>query len=89
MLPTHPGMLSSSPRPSRLVTPVYVLNLLALSGCASTPSAVPPPTVLCPRPAPLPQAVLRIDLQPSTSSLSRASAWLERSEAILNDETPK
>lgn len=89
MLPTHPGMLSSSPRPSRLVTPVYVLTLLALSGCASTPSAVPPPTVLCPRPAPLPQAVLRIDLRPSTDSLSKASAWSADSEAILNGATPR
>lgn len=65
------------------------LALLALSGCASTQSAEVPLIVQCPKLGPLPAAISRIGLQPSTASLQRASQWSLSSEALLSDETPK
>ncbi len=65
------------------------LALLALSGCASMSPAEPPLTVPCPKPGPLPAALSRIGLQPSTASLQRASAWSLSSEALLSEEMPK
>lgn len=65
------------------------LALLALSGCATTQSAEPPLIVQCPKPGPLPAALSRIGLQPSTASLQRASQWSLSSEALLNEEMPK
>jgi len=74
---------------SRCATLSLALISLALSACASVPSSVPPPTARCPKPAPLPATILQIDTRPSTPSLSKASEWSERSEAILTGETPK
>lgn len=60
-----------------------------LTGCASAPSSAPLHTLQCPKPTPLPAAVLQIDLQPSTASLSPALEWSQRSEEILDGVTPK
>lgn len=65
------------------------LTLLWLTGCASTPSAEPPPTVPKRKPMPLPAAILRIDSKPSTSTLSKGQQWLQDSERILTGETQK
>jgi len=80
--------MNSRPR-SPCAMPLLALILLALTGCASAPSAEPPPTVRKPKPTPLPAAVLQIDLKPSTASLSKGLQWSERSEAILSGEMPK
>ena len=78
-----------SPSHNPCVMLCTALTLLALSGCASTGPAEPQPTARCPKPAPLPAAVSRIDLQPSTPSLSKALQWSETSEQLLRGETPK
>ena len=75
----------NSPHRNQYVTPLLALTLLALSGCAQMPTAEPPLIVRKPKPAPLPAAVLRIDLKPSTASLSRGLQWSENSERILSD----
>lgn len=56
---------------------------------AQTESAEVPLIVQCPKPEPLPAALSRIGLQPSTASLQRASAWSLTSEALLSEEMPK
>lgn len=77
-------------RPRNLsVMPLLALMLLALTGCAQTPSAEPPLIARWPKPAPLPAAILQIDTRPSTDTLSKGLQWSERSEAILSGETPK
>ncbi len=68
---------------------LLALILLALTGCAQTPNAGPEPTARWPKPAPLPAAILRIDTQPSTRTLSEGLKWSQDSEAILSGETPK
>lgn len=78
-----------SPRLNLCAMLCTALILIALSGCAAAPNAEPQPTARWPRPAPLPAAVSRIDLQPSTASLSRALRWSETSEQLLRGETPK
>lgn len=65
------------------------LALLVLSGCASTPPVEVPLIVQCPKPGPLPAAISRIGLQPSTGVLQKASAWSLNSEALLSEEMPK
>ena len=65
------------------------LILTALTGCAAAPSAEPPHIARWPKPAPLPAAVLRIDLQPSTATLSRGQRWLQNTEQLLGGETPR
>lgn len=79
----------NSPHRSLFVTPLLALTLLALSGCAQMPNAEPPLIVRKPKPAPLPAAVLQIDLKPSTASLSRGLQWSENSERILSEGMPK
>ena len=78
-----------SPLPSRYAMPLLVLILLALSACASAPSAEPPLIARKPKPTPLPAAIQRINLSPSTASLSKGLEWSQRSEAILDGETPR
>jgi len=78
-----------SPKASRHATMLCASICLALSGCASMPSAEPPPITRKPKPTTLPAAVLRIDLKPSTATLSKASKWSENSERLLTSETPK
>ena len=78
-----------SPHSSRCVMPLLALTLLLLTGCAQTPSAEPPLIARSPRLAPLPQAVLRIDLKPSTRTLSEGRAWLQDSGPTLNGAMPK
>ena len=68
---------------------LLALTLLALTGCAQTPSAEPQLIVRKPQPAPLPAAVLQIDLKPSTATLSRGLQWLQSTERLLPGETPK
>ena len=75
--------------PSRCAMPLLVLILLLLSACAQTPSAEPPLIARKPKPTPLPAAILRIDLNPSTASLSRGLQWSENSERILSEGMPK
>ena len=75
--------------PNRCATPLLALIVLALSGCASAPSAEPPLIARLPRLAPLPQAILRIDLTPSTISLQKGLEWLQTSEKTLDGATPK
>ena len=79
----------NSPRPSLHALTLLALTLLALTGCAQTPSAEPPLIARKPKPAPLPTAVLQIDLKPSTASLSRGLQWSENSERILSEGMPK
>lgn len=80
--------MNSLPR-SLFVTPLLALTLLLLSACASVPSAEPPLIARKPKPAPLPAAVLQIDLKPSTATLSRGQQWLQSTEQLLPGETPK
>ena len=79
--------------PSRLrslcAMPLLALTLPWLIGCAATPSAEPPLIARWPKPGPLPAAIQRIDLQPSTSTLSEGQKWLQDSELILEGETRK
>ena len=70
--------------PYALLWPALIL--LALTGCAQTPSAEPPLIARKPQPAPLPAAVLRIDLKPSTATLSRGQAWLQSTDKLLSEE---
>ena len=86
MLQTRRKTLMNSPHHSLFVTPLLALTLLVLSGCAQMPSAEPPLIARKPKPAPLPAAVLQIDLKPSTASLSRGLQWSENSERILSEE---
>lgn len=86
---TRRKTLTNSPHRSLFVTPLLALTLLALSGCAQMPNAEPPLIVRKPKPAPLPAAVLQIDLKPSTASLSRGLQWSENSERILSEGMPK
>ncbi len=80
-------MLSRKLSPPAML--LIALILPALSGCASPPKDAPPPTVRKPKLTPLPGVISRIDLKPSTGSLSKASQWSENSERILKNETPK
>lgn len=79
--------------PSRLLSPcellLLALTLLALTGCAQTPSAGPEPTARWPKPAPLPAAILQIDTRPSTATLSKGREWSQNLELLLTGETPK
>lgn len=75
--------------PRLCAMPLLALMLLALTGCAQTPSAELLPTARWPRPAPLPAAILQIDTKPSTVTLSKGSQWLEDSERILSGVTPR
>ena len=75
--------------PNRCATPLLALIVLALSGCASAPSAEPPLIGRKPKPTALPAAIQQIDLRPSTASLSKGLEWSQRSEAILDGETPR
>ena len=74
----------NSPHRNQYVTPLLVLILLSLTGCAQTPSAEPPLIARKPKPAPLPAAVLQIDLKPSTATLSRGQAWLQNTDKLLS-----
>lgn len=65
--------------------PMFALILSGLTACGSMPSAEPPPTARRPRPAPLPAAILQIDTQPSTRTLSEGRQWLQDSEVILQE----
>ena len=78
-----------SPKANRLAPKLYALICLALSGCASMPSAEPPLIARKPKPTTLPAAILQIDLKPSTVTLSKASKWSENSERLLQSETAK
>jgi len=69
--------------------PLLALTLLLLTGCAQTQSAEPQLIVRKPQPAPLPAAVLQIDLKPSTATLSKGQAWLQNTDKLLSGETPK
>ena len=89
MLQTRRKTRMNSPHHSLFVTPLLALTLLALSGCAQMPNAEPPLFARKPKPAPLPAAVLQIDLKPSTASLSRGLQWSENSERILSEGMPK
>ena len=75
--------------PTRYAMPLLALILLLLTGCAQTPSAEPPLIARKPQPAPLPAAVLQIDLNPSTATLSKGQQWLQSTEKLLPGETPK
>ena len=79
----------NSPHRNQYVTPLLGLMLLALSGCAQMPNAEPPLIARKPKPTPLPAAILQIDTQPSTRTLSEGQEWLQDSERILDAETPK
>ena len=79
----------NSPHRNRCATPLLVLILLSLTGCAQTPSAEPPLIARKPMPTPLPAAVLQIDLKPSTATLSKGQAWLQSTDKLLSDVTPK
>lgn len=74
-------------------SPAMLLTLLCvpllLIACVSTPSAEPPLIVQCPKPTPLPAAISRIGLQPSTEVLRKASAWSLNSTELLNAAMPK
>ena len=85
MPPIRRKTLTLSTRRGRSAKLLLALTLLALTACAQMPSAEPPLIARKPKPAPLPAAVLQIDLKPSTASLSRGLQWSERSEAILSD----
>lgn len=78
---------------SRFLSPcellLLALMLLVITGCSTAPSAEPPLIARWPRPGPLPAAILQIDTQPSTRTLSEGQKWLQDSELILSDETPK
>ena len=74
----------NSPRPSLHALTLLALTLLALTGCAQTPSAEPPLIARKPQPAPLPAAVLRIDLKPSTATLSKGQEWLQSTDKLLS-----
>ena len=80
-------MPSPLPSPRAMLLPALIL--LLLSGCAQTPSAEPPLIVRKPRPAPLPAAVLLIDLKPSTATLSKGQAWLQNTDKLLSEGMPK
>ena len=79
----------NSPRPSLHALTLLALTLLALTGCAQTPSAEPPLIARKPQPAPLPAAVLQIDLKPSTATLSKGQAWLQNTDKLLSEGMPK
>jgi hypothetical protein len=68
---------------------LLALTLLLLNACASVPNAEPPLIARKPKPTPLPAAILQIDTQPSTRTLSEGRAWLQDSERILDAEMPK
>ena len=68
---------------------LLVLISTLLSACASAPSGGPLLIGRKPQQTPLPAAILQIDLQPSTSTLSAGAKWLQDSEKILSSETPK
>lgn len=89
MLQIRRKTLMNSPHPSRCAMPLLALTLLVLTGCAQTPSAEPPLIARKPKPTPLPAAILQIDLKPSTATLSAGQEWLQDSERILGDVTPK
>lgn len=89
MLQTRRKTRMNSPHHSPCVTPLLALTLLLLTGCASVPNAEPPLIVRKPKPAPLPAAVLQIDLKPSTATLSRGQQWLQSTEQLLPGATPK
>ena len=86
---TRRKTLTNSPHRSLFVTPLLALTLLALSGCSQMPNAEPPLIARKPQPAPLPAAVLRIDLKPSTATLSKGQAWLQNTDKLLPGETSK
>ena len=75
-----------SPHPSRGAMPLLALTLLLLTGCAQPPKDELPLIARSPRLAPLPQAVLRIDLKPSTDILSKGQAWLQSTDKLLSEE---
>ena len=77
-------MLSRLLNPCAMLLPALIL--LLLTGCAQTPSAEPPLIARKPKPAPLPAAVLQIDLKPSTATLSRGQQWLQNTDKLLSDE---
>ena len=89
MLQTRRKTAMYSPHPSRCATPLLALILLALTGCAQTPSAEPQLIVRKPKPAPLPAAVLRIDSKPTTDTLSKGQAWLQSTDKLLSGVTQK
>ena len=64
--------------------PLLALTLLLLTGCAQTPKDEAPLIVRKPQPAPLPAAVLQIDLKPSTATLSRGQQWLQSTDKLLS-----
>ena len=66
-----------------------LLASTALIGCAQAPKHAPQLIARCPAPAPLPAALLQIDLSPSTASLSKALQWSQSSEELLQSATPK
>ena len=78
-----------SPHHNLYAMPLLALTLLALTGCAQTPSAGPPLIARKPQPAPLPAAVLRIDLKPSTATLSKGQAWLQNTGKLLAEGMPR
>ena len=80
-------MNSRFPSPCAMLLPALIL--LWLTGCAQTPSAELPPTVRKPKPTPLPASILRIDSKPSTATLSRGQVWLQSTDKLLSDVTPK
>lgn len=64
--------------------PLLVLTLLLLTGCAQTPKDEAQLIVRKPQPAPLPAAVLQIDLKPSTATLSKGRVWLQNTDKLLS-----
>ena len=84
MLQTRRKTLTDSPHPNRYAMPSLALTLLLLTGCAQTPSAEPQLIVRKPQPAPLPAAVLQIDLKPSTATLSKGQEWLQSTDKLLS-----
>ena len=80
-------MNSRFPSPCAMLLPALIL--LWLTGCAQTPSAEQQLIVRKLKPAPLPAAVLQIDSKPSTATLSRGQAWLQSTDKLLSDATPK
>ena len=86
MLQTRRKTRMNSPHRNLCAMPLLALTLLLLTGCAQTPKDEAQLIVRKPQPAPLPAAVLQIDLKPSTATLSKGQAWLQSTDKLLSEE---
>lgn len=81
--------LSGSPSRRRALSFSCALSLLMLAGCVTAPKSEPPVIARKAKATPLPAAISRIDVKPSTEVLQKAEKWSQTSGALLDGETLK